>query len=76
MLKQELEATGKDDRNANLRSYALNPRQNLMQNLPTNAYVTLDCEFTLLFRKGKFGLFPPNNAHRYKSAFTKKQRNE
>jgi DNA modification methylase len=44
--------------------------------LPPNAYVTLDCEFILLFRKGKLRKFPPNNPRRYESAFTKKQRDE
>ena len=28
--------------------------------LPPNAYVTLDCEFILIFRKGKLRHFPPN----------------
>ena len=44
--------------------------------LPPNAYVTLDCEFILLFRKGKLRKFPPKDALRYESAFTKKQRDE
>ncbi len=44
--------------------------------LPPNAYVTLDCEFILLFRKGKLRKFPPNDQCRYESAFTKKQRDE
>jgi len=44
--------------------------------LPPNAYVTLDCEFILLFRKGKLRQFPPNDPRRYESAFTKKQRDE
>jgi DNA modification methylase len=44
--------------------------------LPPNAYVTLDCEFILLFRKGKLRKFPPNDPRRYESAFTKKQRDE
>ena len=42
--------------------------------LPPNAYVTLDCEFILLFRKGKLRQFPPHDPRRYDSAFTKKQR--
>jgi DNA modification methylase len=42
--------------------------------LPPNAYVTLDCEFILIFRKGKLRQFPPNDPRRYESAFTKKQR--
>jgi site-specific DNA-methyltransferase (cytosine-N4-specific) len=44
--------------------------------LPPNAYVTLDCEFILIFRKGKLRHFPPNDNRRYESAFTKKQRDE
>jgi DNA modification methylase len=44
--------------------------------LPPNAYVTLDCEFILIFRKGKLRRFPPNDPRRYESAFTKKQRDE
>jgi DNA modification methylase len=44
--------------------------------LPPNAYVTLDCEFILLFRKGKLRKFPPKDALRYESVFTKKQRDE
>ena len=42
--------------------------------LPPNAYVTLDCEFILLFRKGNLRKFPRNDPCRYESAFTKKQR--
>ena len=44
--------------------------------LPPNAYVTLDCEFILIFRKGKLRQFPPNDPCRYDSAFTKQQRDE
>jgi len=44
--------------------------------LPPNAYVTLDCEFILLFRKGKLRHFPPKDPNRYKSALTKKQRDD
>ena len=44
--------------------------------LPPNAYVTLDCEFILLFRKGRLRKFQPKDPLRYESAFTKKQRNE
>jgi DNA modification methylase len=44
--------------------------------LPPNAYVTLDCEFILIFRKGKLRKFPPNDKRRYESAFTKRQRDE
>ncbi len=44
--------------------------------LPPNAYVTLDCEFILLFRKGKLRKFPPKDILRYESVFTKKERDE
>jgi site-specific DNA-methyltransferase (cytosine-N4-specific) len=44
--------------------------------LPPNAYVTLDCEFILLFRKGSLRKFPPKDPQRYDSAFTKPQRDE
>jgi DNA modification methylase len=44
--------------------------------LPPNAYVTLDCEFILLFRKGKLREFAPHDPRRYDSTFTKKQRDE
>ena len=44
--------------------------------LPPNAYVTLDCEFILLFRKGNLRKFPPKDPQRYDSAFTKPQRDE
>lgn len=44
--------------------------------LPPNAYVTLDCEFILIFRKGKLRHFPPKDPARYESKLTKKQRDE
>ena len=44
--------------------------------LPPNAYVTLDCEFILLFRKGNLRKFPPHDPNAYDSAFTKPQRDE
>jgi site-specific DNA-methyltransferase (cytosine-N4-specific) len=44
--------------------------------LPPNAYVTLDCEFILLFRKGNLRKFPPKDPQRYDSSFTKPQRDE
>ena len=44
--------------------------------LPPNAYVTLDCEFILLFRKGNLRKFPLKDPQRYDSAFTKPQRDE
>jgi DNA modification methylase len=44
--------------------------------LPPNAYVTLDCEFILIFRKGKLRQFAPHDQRRYESVFTKRQRDE
>ena len=42
--------------------------------LPPNAYVTVDCEFILIFRKGNLRIFPKHDKLRYESSFTKKQR--
>lgn len=42
--------------------------------LPPNAYVTLDCEFILLFRKGTLRRFPPLDPARRASRFTKEER--
>jgi site-specific DNA-methyltransferase (cytosine-N4-specific) len=44
--------------------------------LPPNAYVTIDCEFILIFRKGKLRKFKPKDKLRYESSFTKKERDE
>ena len=44
--------------------------------LPPNAYVTLDCEFVLIFRKGNLRKFQPHDKERYESVFTKAQRDE
>ena len=44
--------------------------------LPPNAYVTLDCEFILIFRKGNLRKFQPHDKERYDSVFTKVQRDE
>lgn len=44
--------------------------------LPPNAYVTIDCEFILIFRKGKLREFAPHEPRRYDSAFQKKDRDE
>jgi len=44
--------------------------------LPPNAYVTLDMEYILIFRKGRPRSFPPKDSMRYKSQFTKKERDE
>jgi len=42
--------------------------------LPPNAYVTLDCEFILIFRKGGPRKFKPKDPLRYASRFTKRER--
>ncbi len=42
--------------------------------LPPNAYVTLDCEYILIFRKGGPRRFKPKDPLRYESAYTKEQR--
>jgi DNA modification methylase len=44
--------------------------------LPPNAYVTVDCEFILIFRKGKLRKFQPHHLKRYESILTKTQRDE
>ncbi|MHA1409766.1 MAG: DNA-methyltransferase [Candidatus Odinarchaeia archaeon] len=44
--------------------------------LPPNAYVTLDCEFILIFRKGDIRKFKPKDPHRYASYFTKEERDK
>ena len=42
--------------------------------LPPNAYVTLDCEYILIFRKGRPRRFPPKHLYRYASHYTKEER--
>ncbi len=42
--------------------------------LPPNAYVTLDCEYILLFRKGTLRRYPPHDPTRSASRFTKAER--
>ena len=44
--------------------------------LPPNAYVTLDMEYILIFRRGSLRTFEPKDPQRYKSKFTKKERDE
>jgi site-specific DNA-methyltransferase (cytosine-N4-specific) len=44
--------------------------------LPPNAYVTQDVEYILIFRKGGLRSFPPKDPERYKSKFTKKERDK
>ena len=43
--------------------------------IPPNAYVTQDCEFILLFRKGQPRPFPPKDLIRYASHYTISERN-
>jgi modification methylase len=42
--------------------------------LPPNAYVTLDCEFILLFRKGPLRRLPPGSSERRASRYRKEER--
>lgn len=42
--------------------------------LPPNAYVTLDCEHVLLFRKGEPRVLPPKDPLRYASEMSKAER--
>jgi site-specific DNA-methyltransferase (cytosine-N4-specific) len=42
--------------------------------IPPNAYVSLDCEFILIFRKGQPRAFPPKDLYRYASHYTKAER--
>jgi len=42
--------------------------------LPPNAYVTLDCEYILIFRKGDPRKFKPKDPYRYLSYYTKEER--
>jgi DNA modification methylase len=44
--------------------------------VPTNAYVTLEHEHVLLFRKGGTRSFPPKDDQRYESAYFWEERNE
>jgi site-specific DNA-methyltransferase (cytosine-N4-specific) len=44
--------------------------------LPPNAYVTLDCEFILLFRRGSKRTFPRLDPDRFDSRFTKAERDQ
>jgi DNA modification methylase len=43
--------------------------------LPPNAYITQDCEFILIFRKGYPRPFPPKDLYRYASYYTLDERN-
>lgn len=42
--------------------------------LPPNAYVTIDCEFILPFRKGGLRRFAPHDRRRYESRFSRAER--
>ena len=42
--------------------------------LPPNAYVTLDCEYVLLFRKGGLRRYPPRDSVRESSRFSRPER--
>jgi modification methylase len=42
--------------------------------LPPNAYVTLDCEYVLLLRKGGLRRFPPHDPRRSASRFSRAER--
>jgi DNA modification methylase len=44
--------------------------------LPPNAYVTLDCEFILIFRKGSPRQFNSKDPTRYASKYTKEERDK
>ncbi len=42
--------------------------------VPPNAYVTLDCEYVLLFRKGRLRRLPPHDPRREASRFSRAER--
>ncbi len=44
--------------------------------LPPNAYVTLDMEYILIFRKGGLRAFEPKDPQRYNSRFAKEERDK
>jgi DNA modification methylase len=44
--------------------------------LPPNAYVSQDCEYILIFRKGGLRQFAPKDPERYNSKFSKKERDK
>jgi len=44
--------------------------------LPPNAYVTLDVEYILIFRKGEPRKFPPKHKLRYESKYSKEERDK
>lgn len=44
--------------------------------IPPNGYVSQDCEYIGIFRKGGLRTYPPNDKNRYDSSFTKEQRDK
>ena len=44
--------------------------------LPPNAYVSQDCEYIAIFRKGRLRKFPPKDKVRYESMYTKEERDK
>jgi len=44
--------------------------------LPTNAYVTIDCEYILIARKGGLRKFKPKDTNRYLSSYSKRERDK
>ena len=44
--------------------------------LPPNGYVSQDCEYILIFRKGNLRKFKPKDRRRYESAYTKEERDK
>ena len=42
--------------------------------IPTNGYISQDCEYILIFRKGRPRKFEPKDEQRYASSFTKEER--
>lgn len=44
--------------------------------VPPSGYVTLDCEYVLIFRKGQIRKFTPKDKLRYESSFTKLERDK
>jgi site-specific DNA-methyltransferase (cytosine-N4-specific) len=43
--------------------------------LPPNAYVSQDCEYIAIFRKGGLRKFPPKDSNRLLSVYSKEERN-
>jgi len=43
--------------------------------LPPNAYISQDCEYIMILRKGKLRKFPPKDENRYNSKYSQEERN-